>query len=242
MHVLQHIVRPLALEGAAPNGPRIVPAVVLFADIVGFTRLCEDMQPIEAIALLDAFRRRMTCTVARYGAAIDDCIGDAVMAVWRATAHDRDNVARALACAFAMLDEVGRWNRERTRRGLVPVRIGIGLHLGDVVIGRTGNRRRRKRVVLGDAVNVANRLERLTRAYEAELIVSDDLVCAAAAIVPWDEIQNRFDGPVDVDLRGRRHPVAVRIARMKTSSVTRYLEAERPALAPSCRRADSAGL
>jgi hypothetical protein len=89
-----------------------------------------------------------------------------------------DDPARALACAAAMIEDIARWNEERRAKGETTVALGIGVHYGEVLVGNIGDARRLEFTVLGDTVNVASRLERLTRQTGTPLIVSEPLVIA----------------------------------------------------------------
>ncbi len=204
------LARHAAIDPAAFDVPRPARVTVLFADIVGFTRLCEDLAPADTIGLLGEFHRRMARVIATHGAGIDDYIGDGVMAVWGGMWATPDDTVRALRCALAMLDELARWNRESPARQAQPLRIGIGLHVGEAVVGNSGDDRRAKLMVLGDAVNVASRLERATRQLGASLVVSDDVMRAACRRAPLNiglDICQR--SPMSLTVRGRRKPVAV---------------------------------
>lgn len=204
----------LAVDPAAFEVPRQARVAVLFADIVGFTRLCEELPPAEAMALLGGFYRRMARTIAAHGAEIDDYIGDGVMAVWGGVRSAPTDALRALRCAIAMLEEIERWNGEGDPRRTPPVHIGIGLHVGEAMIGNSGDARRAKLVVLGDAVNVASRLERSTREHDASLIASDDFVRAACRGEPANVGLDRCrKSPVSLAVRGRRQPVPAWILR-----------------------------
>lgn len=203
-----------AVDPAAFDVPRQARVTVLFADIVGFTRLCEELAPTETIDLLGEFHRRMARIIAAHGAGIDDYIGDGVMAVWGGMRSAPDDAARALRCAAAMLDELARWNDESDSRRRQPVRIGVGLHVGEAVIGNSGDARRAKLMVLGDAVNVASRLERATRQLGASLVVSDDVMRAACRHAPVNvDLDICQRSPMSLTVRGRRRPVAVWIMR-----------------------------
>src|SRR4029453_8584248 len=105
----------------ALNPPRTARAAVLFADFVGFTRICEELRPTQVIALLDSFHGHMARTIAMHGAAIDDYIGDGVMAVWDGLDRGSDSAVRAMRCALAMLAAVEQWNRRRAARRASPV-------------------------------------------------------------------------------------------------------------------------
>lgn len=152
-------------------------AAVLFADIVGFTRRCERMSPQAAFTLLAGFHRRMFAVAAAHGATITDALGDGVMLVWTDPDGDR-NAADALGCGFALVEAArrsyGDLGDDDDGRGL---RIGVGIHAGSVVVGRTGGQP--KLSAFGDTVNVAHRLERLTRSKGVDVIASDAVIAAA---------------------------------------------------------------
>jgi len=149
---------------------------VLFADIVGFTALSENRPAETVIALLRDFHGRMASEVFAHNGTVDKYIGDAIMATFGTPrAGDRD-ATNALACARAMLGSMENWNRERRQGGLPPIEIGIGLHFGSAVMGDIGDERRLEYAVIGDTVNVAARLEAMTRNVDAPLVVSNDTV------------------------------------------------------------------
>ncbi|MGK9166627.1 adenylate/guanylate cyclase domain-containing protein [Inquilinus limosus] len=190
------------------EAPRAAFAAVLFADIVGFTRLCETLEPAGTFALLSGFHHRMAQAVAGHGAAIADPIGDGVMAVWCGPAPAA--ARSALRCGFAMLEAIEDWNRAR-RDGL-PLRIGVGLHAGAVMIGRVGAAGHDKLGAFGDTVNVAHRLERMTRTHRTDIIVSDDLFQAVADHAPADSRLARFPTVRRTHIPGRAEGLAIRAA------------------------------
>ena len=106
-------------------------------------------------------------------------LGDGVMATFGTPRSGPRDAANALACAHAMLDEIAQWNRTRAEAGHPAINVGIGVHYGPVVLGDTGGEHRLEFAVIGDTVNVASRLERLTRETDTGLIASDDLVATA---------------------------------------------------------------
>ena len=107
---------------------------------------------------------------------LDKYIGDALMATFGTPDPGRDDATRALRCARAMLASLAEWTRERAAHGEEPVRIGIGVHYGPVVLGNVGGERRLEFTVIGDTVNIAARLEALTRIQDVALIISAPLV------------------------------------------------------------------
>jgi len=148
---------------------------VLFADIVGFTRLCEYQPPEAVIGLLREFHGRMEASVFANQGTLDKYIGDGVMATFGTpTVGPRDS-SNALACAREMVESIEQWNRGRVTRGEPPIRVSVGVHYGPVVIGDTGGEHRLEFAVIGDTVNVASRLENLTRELNAEIVIGEDL-------------------------------------------------------------------
>jgi len=181
---------------------------VLFADLAGFTRLCENADPQTVIDLLSGFRERMERAVFRHGGIVDKYIGDCVMAGFGVLDSRGDEAGSALACARAMLGEIDDWNRERTDAGLPPLALGIGVHLGPVVVGDIGSARRVEFTLVGDTVNVASRLMSLSRTLGAALVVSDTVADAAAAMAGPDVLAE-FRRADSVTLRGRDGAVVV---------------------------------
>ena len=180
-HVSSNLVEELAAADE-PFGPvRTEEVAVLFVDIVGFTGLCERMAPWAIVAMLREFHGRMAGCVFEHGGTLDKFIGDSVMATFGTPHPGPRDAADALACARAMLSSLDDWNRARTAHGEVALRVGIGLHFGPVVLGDIGDERRLEFAVLGDTVNIASRLEALTRSLGTPLAVSRALVDRALA-------------------------------------------------------------
>lgn len=190
---------------------RTQPVAVLFADIVGFTRLSEHLPPERVIELLRSFDRRMARTVFAHQGTLDKYIGDAVMATFGVPHTGKEDAFNALRCARAMIDELARWNDKRGARGAEPVRAGIGVHFGLAVLGDIGDERRLEYAVIGDTVNVASRIERLTRVLGVDILVSHDLVEAAQRQAPEQAagVLTSFAQGRPRTLRGRQGPVAL---------------------------------
>jgi adenylate cyclase len=164
----------------APFGPvRSATVAVLFADIVGFTRLSESADPQAVIRVLRDFHGRMARAVFDNNGTVDKYIGDCIMATFGTPQAGPRDAWNALACARAMLDRLDAFNDERRAEGKFPLAIGIGLHYGPAVLGDIGDERRVEFAVIGDTVNVASRLEALTRESGSPLLVSDETVEAA---------------------------------------------------------------
>ena len=156
-------------------------AAVLFADIVGFTGLTEDLSPEASVQFLRDYHARVERCVQGRGGSINQFVGDGVLASFGSPSEGADDADRALACALDLVAEMRRWNDVRRAQGDRPVEIGIGLHYGAVLIGDLGGAWQSQFTLTGDAVNVASRLESLTRQHGAVLILSEDLLQAGAA-------------------------------------------------------------
>lgn len=178
----------LAAELAAADAPPALSscrqtAAVLFVDIRGFTSLGETMSPADLGTFLSEYRNRLSKPVFDHDGTIDKFIGDAIMAVFGAPKKSADDANRAVACALDILDEARRWSKQRELEGHPPVAIGIGGHYGRIFAGALGNDKLLEYTVIGDTVNVAERLEKLSRELGSPLVLSADLVVAAGRSV-----------------------------------------------------------
>jgi len=216
-----NLVEELA-QSDQPLGPtRQQEVAVLFADIVGFTAMAERMPPAAVIELLRAYHGRMERLVFDHGGTVDKYIGDGLMATFGTPRTGPADATNALRCARAMLEATAAWNRERARLGAPPVGLGIGVHYGPVVLGDIGGEARLEYAVVGDTVNVASRLERLTRAQSASIVASDAVVAAARREDGADSgalLADFTPGPPQA-LRGRREPLAVWMLGERKSTV-----------------------
>jgi adenylate cyclase len=184
-------------------------AGVLFADIVGFTALSEGLGPKGTMDLLRGFHRRMAETVFAHGGTVDKYIGDAVMATFGTPRPAADDALRAVRCALDMARAVALWNGERAAAGAAPIRIGIGLHYGPVVTGDMGDERRLEYAVIGGTVNVASRVEKLTRELGVEVLFTADAVAAARANGGADPALGGLRPAGSATVRGRAEPVTL---------------------------------
>lgn len=148
---------------------------VLFSDIRGFTRRSESMAPEQVTLLLNRYFERMTRAVHHNQGTIDKFMGDGIMAFFGAPNIMRNPAEQALKAARAMFDELDKLNRELTIEGHPPVEIGVGLHIGEAVIGHVGSASRHEYTAIGDVVNVASRLESLTKDVGHPLLLSADV-------------------------------------------------------------------
>ncbi len=176
-----NVVDHLSSSANILGGVKEQQVAVLFADIIGFTKLCEHTSPENIIALLSQYHNRLGQAVFDNDGTLDKYLGDGLMATFGTPETGPDDAKNALQCSMDMMAALDEWNAERLSDGLNPIRVGIGLHYGMVVVGNIGNERRLEYSVIGDTVNIASHLEQLTRKLDTPVIVSDSLICAVTA-------------------------------------------------------------
>jgi adenylate cyclase len=151
---------------------------VLFVDIVGFTAFADKRTPEEVVRTLREFHALMEREVFRHSGTLDKYLGDGLMATFGTPLAGVADASNALRCAQTMIAAADRWSSERKAAGEAPIRVSFGLHYGPVVLGDIGQTCL-EFAVIGSTVNVASRLEALTRALDCALVASDDLVARA---------------------------------------------------------------
>ena len=196
-----------------------MPVTILFSDIVGFTTLSEKADPEELVRHLNEYLSAMTNIVFQNDGTLDKFIGDAIMAVWgnvksQGVAKDAKAAAHA---ALGMRRELLKLNNAWRTEGRMPLGMGIGISQGDVLAGNIGSQDRADLTVIGDAVNLAARLEGLTRIYGVDILVG-----AAAANLIRDEFHLRSVARAQV--KGKTEPVDVfTIVEARTAALDQEL-------------------
>lgn len=158
---------------------------IMFIDIRKFTELAREMDPEQLSRLLAEFRSVVTEVIFEHGGMVDKFIGDAVLAVFGALQPAADDAERAIRCGLKVLAAVDAWSASQTIQRKPRIRVGIGAHYGEVFVGAVGNERMLEFTVLGDAVNLAERLERLTRTIGGAFVVSRDILETAGPARSW---------------------------------------------------------
>ena len=182
--------------------------VVVFSDVRGFTARSEHTQPEALVSQLNEYLTAMVAVVFRHVGTLDKFIGDAVMAHWGALDNDSDqtHAQQALAAAADMIAELELLNARWRAAGKDPFKIGVGIHLGEVVAGEIGSPERTEFGVIGDAVNLASRIEGLTKYFGVPLLVSGAAFEAAGS-------PTAFRPVAKVRVKGRARPVPLHTLR-----------------------------
>jgi adenylate cyclase len=205
-----NIVEILAARDEPLDAVRRQTVAVLFADIVGFTTMAEGMAPEAVVRMLREYHERMTAPIFACGGTIDKYIGDEIFAVFGVPVASPEDAANALRCADMMLAALECWNAERRVRGERDLAIGIGLNYGPAVLGDIGNEHSFSFTVIGDTVNTASRLQRLTRNLRTPLVVGYPVIAAAGlANGAIAEIVARLEDRGEQPLRGRNEPMRI---------------------------------
>jgi adenylate cyclase len=183
---------------------------VLFADIVGFTARCEGMEPQDVARFLGEFFTLASDSVFELGGTLDKFIGDAAMAFFGAPLEQPDHAERAVLAALALRRRLATWNHERQLGGLDVVEVRMAVNSGVVVVGEIGSATRVDYTVLGNAVNVAARLEEIV-AQPGQIVLGDATQRAVAHLFPTEHLGN-------IQLRGLQGKLPV--FRVLTSEIT----------------------
>jgi len=167
---------------------RRIRVAVLFVDMRASTHFGETMDPAQLAVFITSFRRRVLRAAVRHGGVIDKFTGDGALVLFGVPAAQEDDARRALACGRTLLELIARWNR---KRGFdPPVRIGIGIHAGDVFCGVVGDESRLEFTVVGETVNIASRIEQATKGTDCDLLASRETVREAGEEGLWVEVEH----------------------------------------------------
>ncbi len=188
------------MSGKVQLGGQTLKVTILFSDIRGFTSISEKMDAQELVGLLNEYFTEMVGIIMEEDGVVDKYIGDAVMAVFGAPVPKPDDAVRAVRAAIRMRQELVKLNERLAARGIPALKTGIGLHTGEVVAGNIGSEKRMEYTVIGDAVNLASRLESNTKELGVNILISEDTynlvkdTCKAHAVK-------------EITVKGRKQPV-----------------------------------
>jgi adenylate cyclase len=175
---------------------------VMFSDIRGFTTISEGLSADELVRLLNEYLGTMTDILFANLGTLDKYIGDAIMAFWGSPYPQSDHAECACRCAIAMPKALVELNAKWKQEGRSPIAIGIGLNTGPVNVGRMGSEKRLNWTVMGDNVNLASRLEGITKEYQIQVVISEST---------YNEVIGKFVcRELDkIKVKGKHHPVTI---------------------------------
>lgn len=175
-HFSPHMAEELARMDDPLGSVKQQEAAVLFADLVGFTRLTDDMTPQQTIALLREVHRRLAHAVFEQQGTLDKYLGDGIMASFGTPKPGPRDASAALLAARAMQAGIEQLNAQRALMRMPPLQLAIGIHYGPVTLGNIGDENRVEYALVGETVNVAHRLEQMTRSLDAAICLSQTFV------------------------------------------------------------------
>jgi adenylate cyclase len=203
----QHYVPPAVVEdlvahaGALRLGGEKRELTVLFSDIRGFTTLSERLQPEELVKLMNEYFTVMTEHVFAQRGSLDKYIGDAIMAVYGAPVAESEHPGQACRSALEMMRALDELQQKWRPLGLPEIGIGVGINTGPMIVGNMGSATRFNYTVVGDAVNLASRIESLNKTYGTSILISE---------YTYERVKGEFSNVREVDsvrVRGREQPV-----------------------------------
>ena len=208
-----------------------VTAAVLFADLRDYSGLTEDLPAPEVLAVLREFHGAMERQIFAYGGTLEKYIGDAVMATFGTPQTGSHDCCHAICCAQAMYAALDELNADRAARGRPPLAMGIGLHYGSLVMGDIGSDRNMAFVTVGSAVNLASRIQGLTRLLACDVVVSAAFEAGLRREAPGvaGVLLAGFAEPVSHDVKGFGQAVKVRGLRLRDWPVAQAAGKGRPA-------------
>lgn len=175
---------------------------ILFSDIRGFTNVSESLPPEKVVEILNVYFAAMSDVVFEYEGTLDKFIGDALMAFWGAPIRVADHARRAVSAALEMHRRLEAVNARLTAEGSPGIRMGIGINTGEVILGNIGSEKKLDYTAIGDNVNLASRLEGLTKEYDCELLISENTYAELGGEFPCAIVDQ-------VRVKGKQRPIRI---------------------------------
>ncbi len=212
------------MSGQVALGGESLDVTILFSDIRSFTTLSEKMNDAQAlVALLNEYFTEMVGIVMQEGGVVDKYIGDAIMAVFGAPVSKPEDAKNAVRAAVRMRQALRHLNARLAERGIEPIKTGIGLHTGPVVAGNIGSEKRMEYTVIGDAVNLASRLESNTKELGVNILISEDTYeltkdIVVARAIKEIHVKGRVKGVMTYEVLGLEGEEPLESSRAKSVS------------------------
>jgi adenylate cyclase len=175
---------------------------ILFSDIRGFTSVSEKLSPQKLVEMLNQYFNIMSGEILKYKGVLDKYIGDAIMAFWGAPVPNESQADNAVHAAIGMLEQLENFNKKQKEKGQPEIKIGVGIYSGLAVVGNVGSEARFDYTAIGDSVNIASRIEGLTKTYQAKIIISDTVKKNLKGNYSLELLGS-------VEIRGRNEPVKI---------------------------------
>jgi PAS domain S-box-containing protein len=192
-HFSPNMVEEIMQAGGRIGVARTQPMAVLFSDLYDYTEMSATMSGEQVIGLLRAFHAIVEDAVFNHSGTLDKYIGDGLMATFGTPTPGPMDATNAIAATRQMLRELARWNQRREAAGERRIRVGVGLHFGMATLGDVGTEQRFELTVVGDTVNVASRIERMSRLVRMAVVASDDIVQQAIAECGMEAVEGFRD-------------------------------------------------
>ncbi|MBK9293518.1 MAG: HAMP domain-containing protein [Oligoflexia bacterium] len=163
------------LKGEIKLGGNRQKATVFFSDVRGFTALSEKLTAEQVVEMLNEYMTAMVAEIQGHHGVVDKYVGDAIMAVWGAPISKPQDTWNAVSACLAMRKRLEKFNEERIKKGKDPIRMGMGLHCGELIAGNIGSTEKMEYTVIGDTVNTASRIESMTKEFGTDLLISNEV-------------------------------------------------------------------
>ena len=206
--VVQRLIDAGSADGSDPMVPERKVATALFADLVGYTALSERLDPAALARVLNGYLQRMSDAIHEHRGHVSTFLGDGILAYFGALRPDPWQCTDAVTAALAMRAAVADYNRELAAEGLPPIGVGIGIHRGPGLAGLIGSRERMEFAFVGSTVNIAARVQGLTRVHGVDILVTEDVRTELEGAfdvdpMPAEHVKGIADAVVTYAVRGR---------------------------------------